>query len=296
VNKLELPEIIIVGLRRSGTTAFWEAFRLDTDLCCYDEPFNPNLSELPEDNSKGTRSEFISLYKSSHKTFEKYFSPIHPLEETAPILKPEQKKYLKWLLSNNQQRKGLVVDSVRLNFKLKEVLEICPDAIIVHLHRRPAAWISSHMFPSGKGTWRRTLADIYRKISFWRRKGLYNNWNYQEIIEREISDASCWDPVNINAADLISSTAVQRLFAFWNLSFIEVEKKGSDCWGDRFISISFEDFCANPKDVISKVYKLADIECPDVDYSDIHSANLGYRPNSEKWDTVLNSAFRKEWQ
>ena len=41
-------KLIILGLRRSGTTIFWEIFRQDPRLVCYDEPFNELLLTLPD--------------------------------------------------------------------------------------------------------------------------------------------------------------------------------------------------------------------------------------------------------
>ena len=98
-----MPVIIISGLRRSGSSVFWETFRKDPRLCCYDEPFNPNLKELPDQNSKGTR-DVIALYKASPDVFLDRFSPIQLSEETEPNLNAKQDVFLRWLLPQSQQR------------------------------------------------------------------------------------------------------------------------------------------------------------------------------------------------
>ncbi len=68
MNKL-IPKILIVGLRSCGSTAFWQALSRDSRLCCYDEPFNPQLKDLPCQNAKGTRDELIALYSNDPGTF-----------------------------------------------------------------------------------------------------------------------------------------------------------------------------------------------------------------------------------
>ena len=282
----KLP-IIIVGLRRSGTTAFWECFRKDNQLCCYDEPFNPNLVELPRENCKGTRKEFISLYENNPVLFKKLYCPVYPHDETRPSFNEHQIEYFKWLLFQRQKGEAVVVDCVRINFKLEDLYRSFPNSVLVHLHRQPIAWISSHMFPSGKGTWRKYLANIYRRMTVWHRKGFYNNWQYQEIIEREIKQGADWRAAQINAGILEKFPAVTRLAYFWKWAFRETEEKGRTLWGDKFISVSFEKFCTQPVPVMDKVYKTAGIEKSGIDYSHLKSANQGFIPYSVKWKNVL---------
>ncbi len=287
-ENLSMPIIIIIGLRRSGTTAFWKAFRKNTRLCCYDEPFNPNLVELPEENSKGTRKEFIELYKTLPESFRETFSPVSIVEETSPVVELDQERYLRWLLNNYQQKDGVVIDSVRLNFKLEQLYLNFPNTILVHLYRNPVAWISSHMLPSGQGTWRKPLVNVYRKLSFWSRCGFYNNWGYQEIIEREILHNAYWAKAGIKASNLKKRPAIFKLASFWRWSFNEVEEQGEKLWGNRFISIQFENFCKNPIPIMSEIYQTAGLEKPKLDYSYIRSANRGFKPNCQRWDLVCN--------
>ena len=283
---IKTPIIIIVGLRRSGTTAFWESFRKNSKLCCYDEPFNPNLSEIPYENAKGTRKEFIKLYNLDPEDFRKYFSAIPTLKETDRDLTKGQQNYLRWLISKSQESDGIVIESVRLNFKLKPLYPILTDSILVHLYRNPISWISSHMIPSGKGTWRKFMADIYRKISFWNRQGFYNNWKYQEIIENEISNNSYWDILDFNSSRLKNEPAIVKLAYFWNWAFKEVEQEGCRIWGDRFFSVPFERFCEEPSSVLSKIYDFAGLKNPSINYSFIRTANRGFKPECSNWNCV----------
>lgn len=280
------PLIIIMGLRRSGTTAFWEAFRKDDSLCCYDEPFNPNLAELPKENNKGTRTEFIDLFENDAGLFNDFFSPISLLEESSADITRFQSDYLAWLLNQNQGRSAVVADSVRIGFKLEKIHEIIPQAILVHLYRHPVAWISSHLLPSGAGTWKKRVADLYRQFSFWQRKGFYNNWGYEEIIDREIERGARWDSIGVKVAVLRDKPAYFRLALFWNWAFREIETLGKELWDDRFFSVPFESFCSNPQKIISTIYGAAGLNWRELDYSHVRSANQGYKPESSRWQVV----------
>jgi len=54
-------KLIIQGLRRSGTTIFWQTFRQDPRLICYDEPVNQYLYTLPERGVLMHPEEFAQL-------------------------------------------------------------------------------------------------------------------------------------------------------------------------------------------------------------------------------------------
>ncbi len=289
MNKL-IPKILIVGLRRCGSTAFWQALRRDSRLCCYDEPFNPQLKDLPCQNTKGTRDELIALYSNDPGTFLYYFTPITLADETIADMTSAQMKFLYWILDHRQHRLGVVIDSTRVVFKLSRVFECASNSILIHLYRTPKTWISSHLLPSGKGTWRKPFANVYRRMSFWTRKGFYSNWGYQEIIEREIAHGSYWAGVKMGTEQLQGKSAIIKLAAFYRWAFNEAEIRGKKLWGYRFLSISFEDFCENPRNVLAKVYTAAELEMPKMDYSFIRKANQGFKSEFQRWNDVFKAA------
>ena len=76
-------KLIIVGLRRSGTTIFWESLRQDHSLRCYDEPFNPLLQSLtgPLLETIKNPEEFQELLRDDTLGFWERFAPIDTSSE-----------------------------------------------------------------------------------------------------------------------------------------------------------------------------------------------------------------------
>ena len=279
---MTMSNLCVVGLRRSGSTIFWETFRQDSRLVAFDEPFNANLDELPAENIKNTRAEFIDVYSADPAAFRDRFAPILPESELDPSVTRKQSDYLKWLMD---RERPVVVDLVRVNFKLDALSESLGDARVLHLHRSPIAWASSHLLPSGKGTWKRRYANAWRRASFWHRRGFYNSWHYEEIIGRMVGgpDGRWLETIGLPVSEFARLPAYGRLMAFWYLAYRTVEESGRKCFGSRFSSVRLEDFCADPRTVTDGVYRQLGAAPADLDFSRVHRAADGHRPRSRRW-------------
>lgn len=278
--------VFIVGLRRSGTTIFWRTFRQDRRLLCFDEPFNPMLRGLPDENPKGTWDEFIDLHREDPVGFERRFAPIPLDEELATGMSAEQRAYLGWLLERGDR---VVCDFVRCAFKLGTLHAIDPDAVLVHLHRAPEAFASSHMLPSG-GTWRRKTMNLLRRATFWRRSSDYNNARLEDVIGRSAQSpfGRLLCDRDHDAARVYGAPAVARLLAFWLVHYREVETTGRCLFGDRFVSVGFEAFCEDPGAALAHIYQARGWRIPDLAYERIRPANPGFRPGHRRW--------KRSWQ
>ena len=277
--------ICIVGLRRSGTTIFWRTFRQDERLLCFDEPFNPRLYRLLEVNPKSTWDEFIALERSE-ADFGRRYAPLQPGQEAEPGLDDAQSGYLSWLLDRGRP---VLADFVRLTYKLDALRQVTPNAVVVHLHRDPASFASSHLLPSGGG-WRRALLELgWRRWSFWRRRGDFNRWQLEEVIGRDPSSAfgRRFAEEGYDAARLYALPAVARLLAYWCLSYEVAERTGRSQFGDRFVSVRFEDFCRDPRPVVNRIYETADLETPDLTLDHLRPASGPFRPEDERWNRWL---------
>lgn len=279
--------IFIVGLRRSGTTIFWRTFRQDRRLLCFDEPFNPMLRRLPKENPKGTWDEFVDLHRKDPAGFEGRFAPIDLDEELAGGMAAEQRAYLRWLL---RQEDRVVCDFTRCAFKLETLHAIDPDAVLVHLHRAPEAFASSHMLPSG-GTWRRKTLNLLRRTTFWQRRGDYDNWKIEEIVGTDPDSAfgRRLAARGYDAGRVYEASAVARLLAFWWLHREEIESAGRRSFGDRFLSVSFEAFCEDPRSVIRDVYGAAGWGIPELSYDRVRPASAAFRPDDSRWRRAWES-------
>ena len=110
--------VFIVGLRRSGTTAFWKTLKQDKRFFSLDEPFNPKLIELPKEHEKNVRKEFIELLSNDKKKFWDAFSPIYPIQELEFGLKKEQIEYLRYLI---EFKNKILIDTTRCHFKIEDL-------------------------------------------------------------------------------------------------------------------------------------------------------------------------------
>lgn len=279
--------IFLLGARRSGTTLLWDTLRRSTNIECYDEPFHPALAQtMPNNNSKGTWGNFARLYIEAPEEFDKRFAPITPESELARGLSNSQKTYIRWLVGVSDSRRVLL-ESVRAGFKLRSLHTLFSDSALVHLHRTPEAFATAHLLPSGH-SWRRTITNLVRKASFWIRRYHYNYWRLEEIIgdpsDRQLS--KLLETEGYNADTLLDTPAVGKLLAYWMIHFKAIEETGRALFGDRFMSIRYENICDSPKETIAKICQTIGCEPVEQEYDYIRQPRGPFQPESDKWREV----------
>jgi hypothetical protein len=279
--------IFILGLRRSGTTIFWESFRSDPRLRCFNEPWNPVLRELPVEIPNRSRREFIELFRQDPRAFWRHFAPIELIEELQEDLSDRQVAYLRYLIDPFD---AICIDETRCHFRLGALREAVPDATIVHLFRAPAAFATSHLIPTGSGGFRAgRLVRARGRMSFFSRDGRFNNWGMEELIGRhpESLFGLRLHEIGLDPAAVQALPAAGRLLAFWRLAFETVERDGPRLFGDRFLSVSFEGFCRTPREVVERVYAAAGMHAPPLDLTRIKPANRAYRAGDPRWHRLF---------
>lgn len=283
--------LAIVGLRRSGSTIFWETLRQDPRLRCYDEPFHPKLLEtLPGDNNKQTWQEFASLPRRS---LAMHFSPITPDLELTARLSPAQLRYLAWL---SESHSHVVFDTVRATFKARDLFANIPSLKVVHLYRAPNAWVSSHLLPTPNTTSRRgRLANAARRVTFWTRRQWFDNYHYETICREVARAPQAWTTLGLEAVANLSGSrtpAVVKLMTLWRLSFTAVESAAAEISSGDFLSVPFERFCDHPQETLESIYGLLGISVPTtLDLTRIKPANLGHMPDClQRWHKVADAA------
>lgn len=276
--------IFILGLRRSGTTIFWETFRSDPRLFCLDEPFNPLLRELPLEHEKRTRREFIEMFRRDPDRFWKAYAPIGRIEELQEDLHDRQLGYLRFLLDSAEH---VVLDTTRCHFKIRSLHHVAPDAILVHLYRPAVAFASSHAAPTSKG-WLGRAKTLYDRHRFFHRPDRYGAWGIEELIGN--SPQSLFGlrlrTAGMEPSRIYEMPAPGRLLAYWWLHFREIEEQGARIFGDRFLSVRFDDFCRDPASVVSSIYRTAGVPEPKLEFDAIHPPNRGYRPQDRRWSIL----------
>ena len=270
-------KVLILCLRRSGSTEFWKMFRQDKRFICYDEPFNPMLCELPREFLKKTNNEFINLYNKNADEFNDKFYPVD-CEGECTALKEREVSYLNYLFEQNEH---VVIDVTRLNFKAEELLQkISKDVFIIHLYRSPIAFASSHILanrpelkPFKFKYIKSRIKYYFNKLFFFKAWVKFNDWGYESVVN--------------NLEFNNDHKPYEKLLLIWKKSYCEIEdaakKRGN------IISLSFEDFVSDPEGNIKNIYKLNGLEYKTLDYSSIRATNKGFAINSNKW----KKAFQK---
>jgi len=294
---MEKKIILIVGLRRSGTTAIWRAFQSDKRITCFDEPFNPHLMDLS--NTNFTDGEFHHEYtdyirKESVKFWTSY-APIVSIYELKAGLSEHQKDYLKYLAGDNEH---VLFEMTRVHYKLADLKNLFPGSLLIHLYRPAASFVSSVMLPKPSekmsNNWeviagyrfvRGKLVKIIRRLIFWRSKYSGNNWGFDTLIGSSVTDAFSifLNKHQINADIFYRLPAVARLLGYWKISFDEVEKDGRRLFADRFISLNFNDFCNDPEGVLKNIYAAAGITYVNRDLDWIHKPHGAHQSGHKKW-------------
>ncbi len=288
LQPLEKPprnlKIIITTLRRSGSTLFWKIFRNHPDYKCYDEPFNPNLAQLPTEHRKGVYHEFRDLINRDATGFWENYEPINPVNECQVNLNAGQESYLRFLLESSEH---VVIDTTRCWNKTASLIKILKDygdqSLLIYLHRSPRAFVSSHMLPSEVNAWR---VNRYLKKTFWSRNDGFNYWKMEEVLGSQ--PASAFDTLVLKGVDAIKSEdyyklpAYQKMLFFWKIVDEKIRKALDDTHINT-ISISFESYCARPKDVVREIDDILGTELQDYVIMP-GNLNTGFRPDDIRWN------------
>jgi len=248
--------IYIIGLRRSGTTIFWNTIRQDKRFVCYDEPFNPHLRahiENGKNNEKKTNDEYLAR----PDLIKKYWSSIQPYEETYVEFLGHQVNYLKELIKTSP---NICVDFVRCHAKIQNIKKIDPEGLIIHLVRDPRAFVTSHLKPYGK--W--ISPDLPKK--YFKYDGWFDFWQYQTLS---------------NVLGL-KGFAHEKLLQLWKHFFIIAEQQ------KPHITIQFENFATDAEAIIKEIYKYIDLEYIPLDYSEIHAPNAPLFQEHDEWENAFN--------
>lgn len=278
--------ILILGSRRSGTTAFWRLFRQLPAYRALDEPFNPVLRKLPRENVAGTRSELIGLFNADPEAFRRRFSPIAPHEETAPGMSDAQRDYLAWLLSHGPT----VVDTTRCLAKVGDLHAVASEAVLVHLFRRPMAFVTSHLVPSGRRGPFGVRAAV-RRLSFFLRRSGFNKWGLEDLLAGQHRDQTSRLLHDERVRGPEEGTkAVGLLLRYWLASFRRIEREGRRRFGRRYFSLAFESFCREPEPHLGEILRAADHGPWPIDLSALRRPGPGHRERHPRWRSLARGA------
>ncbi len=274
-------KLIIIGLRRSGTTIFWETFRQDQQLLSYDEPFNPVLRHLMHGLPVKHPEEFQRLIDRDPITFWSRYSPIEPTDELREGLNAQRRDYLSYLFDTAEH---VSIDLTRCHHKIEALHELAPDATLVHLYRPPESNATSHLLPSGKWRFQR-LRRWFRRRRFWTLDSNYDNWQFEQIMGTTPHSlfGERLREIGLDPEAIYRLPGAGKIMALWRVNFERVERDGTRFFGNRFISQSFDEFCHQPQECIERIYRALELPLPRLDQGRIHPPHGPFRPDSPHW-------------
>ena len=280
-------QIFLCGLYRSGTTITWRTISQDKNLQSFDEPFNEGLEKLPQINHMGSNDTYLSRFDEDNALFFNKLSPILPPQDLKTNFTQKQKQYLQWLIAPYQ---AVNIDFTRCNFKLEQLREMYPNALIIHLKRNAPAFVSSHIMTSYKAKGLRAqIGRWYRKNTFFTRRNRYNFYNYEKIIEK-------YEPAQFNylLAQLKQHQGqkLQDLPAFVKMLLLHKHNQNvvdafSNKHPENFLEWQFEEFTRQPEEHLKQIYSHFNQTMPHFNFEHLRTPNLGYLPDSEKWNIFL---------
>ena len=89
--------------------------------------------------------------------------------------------------------------------------------------------------------------------------------------------------IDLSPVQVYGLPAVGRLLAYWKLAYERVERDGPRCFGERFVSQSFDAFCREPAEAVQRIYSKLGLDPHDLDYRRVHAARPAYQADSPRW-------------
>src|SRR5690606_11073632 len=161
------------------------------------------------ENPKGTWTEISKFLEQSGA------QPVGISPESELNATPSDAE-IAWMRTIAASGPRVVTDVVRCWNRLPA---LCPNpeaALFILLVRDPTTWVTDHLLPSSKRTWRKGAMDNWRKHSYIYRKRFFDNYHYETIIAQALrQDHRLWRAVKMPIAHLRRAPAFIKLLAFW---------------------------------------------------------------------------------
>lgn len=272
---MKCKAVVISGLRRSGTTALWQCFRNIAQIGAYDEPFHPRLATGERDNPKQTWKELATLLTGGLAPVA--ISPRSELERM-----PSQNE-IDYFHDLNRASERTVIDTVRAWNRIPGLYDDQNQTLTVNIIRDPRGWVTGHLLPSGKGTWRKKIANQYRRATFFTRRHFYNNYHYETIINEALRrEHPIWNAVLLSNAELQNAPAFIKLLAFWwgvNLASYESLAES----GAPFILMTLTEFSVHPDQQLQRILDAAEWRDIVIDSSHVTPTRASHGAHNEAW-------------
>lgn len=300
--------IVIIGMRRSGTTILYDVLQNDKRFTSFYEPLchgkkniggGSGATSIPYgDLLNKLRAEFISEEGLNvEPSYYNFGAPANPKLEFINTFPDDQKKYLKYIFNKT----GIVLTKfVRMNDKIEELYKLIPDAKVIYIKKDPRRFSMSHVIGRKKASrsLKRILFDLLikgkpiKEPSFFKKVTGYNTWsseNFCKILFPEDFER-------------IPKPAFYETLKLWKYFDDKYTKDGRKFFKENFLEVIHEDLCIDPKSVIDKIYNFIELPVSDQVLSWANDRLKAPRPIYKKNKSLWDSAFleigidKKPWE
>jgi hypothetical protein len=263
--KKETSKVIFAqGMRRSGTTIFYDLIQKEHTFKCFYEPLaaakNTTTGGSSIKNQENKFKEVIkarNLYFKENKNLLKNFSYLKNLNflnygaprlaalEFEPDLPFYAFDYIKFLTNISP---NIFIKFTRMHSKIHNLYHINPNAKLIHLVRNPKSIVSSYLY--GKN--RVNYSKYNTEKKFFKTKSNYSAWsskNFSDFIINHFYGSS-FD----NIEDF------KRILLIWKYNFEKTDFLGQKYFKKNYIILRHEDLISNPEKFIVTTESFLDFE------------------------------------
>jgi hypothetical protein len=244
--------LLLCGLRRSGTTILYDALGEDPALRCWYEP----LREEAETVGGGSGAREADLGAEMREARERFRAERYPDLQIelfnwggprAPELELEAElpaHVRDWLADLLSSESDVAIKETRLHHKLGALAEIDPSAVVVHLVRDPRAVTASMLLG------RRRRLDLYPDAdAFFTARTGRRLWSSRRMSEELLADRPAPD-LGSDVPDFL------RPLLVWQAAIARMSADGPPLFGERYALVRLEDLRADPGRELARIYAL----------------------------------------
>ncbi|GKY89236.1 hypothetical protein STA1M1_31050 [Sinisalibacter aestuarii] len=183
-------------------------------------------------------------------------------------------------------RDRVVIDLVRCWNRMPTLVAGSDDVINVQILRDPANWAAAQLVPTAPPSIKRRLTNLYRRETFFSRKGYYDGYQYQQIIEAAINrDHPLFRFSRPTVDELRRAPAYIRLLAFWWGANTTLARSLMAA-NQTYVAVSLSEFSTNPKQQIARIAAAAGWSNTHVDVGAVRVARESFGTTSPLWKSA----------